>query len=63
MRLTRDLRKIFRKISKFFPSFLFFFMFPVEKDVFLLFLVGEEWFSRFTHIPSAIFGAVKLTKF
>ena len=30
---------------------------------FLLFSVGEEWFSRLTRIPSGIFGAVKLMKF
>ena len=30
---------------------------------FLLFSVGEEWFSRLARIPSGIFGAVKLMKF
>ena len=30
---------------------------------FLLFSVGEEWFSRLTRISSGIFGAVKLMKF
>ena len=41
-------------------------MFPVERDGFLLFPVGEEWFSRFMRfmrIPSSIFDAVKLMKF
>ena len=35
-------------------------MFPVEKDVFLLFPVGEEWFSRFMRIPSGIFSRCKI---
>ena len=39
-------------------------MFSVKKDVFLLFPVGEEWFSRSMRIPSGIFfGAVKMMKF
>ena len=38
-------------------------MFPVERDGFLLFPVGEEWFSRFLRIPSGNFGAVNLMKF
>ena len=54
--------KIFLK--KFFLIFCFFFKrFFVEKDGFLLFSVGEEWFSRLMRIPSGIFGAVKLMKF
>ena len=54
--------KIFLK--KFFLIFLFFFKgFSLRKMVFLLFSVGEEWFSRLMRIPSGIFGAVKLMKF
>ena len=62
----------FKKISKnfdFFPYFpVFSKMFPVERDGFLLFLFGEEWFSRFMRIPSffeggetpSFFGFVRL---
>ena len=43
----------FRKIFSF--NFLFFSGFPLRKIVFLLFSVGEEWFSRLMPIPSGIF--------
>ena len=57
MRLTGDLPQ------KFFSLFVCFFfkLFPVEKDgFFLLFPVGEEWFSRFMRIPSGIFWRCKI---
>ena len=51
-------------IKKFFPSFFCFLKeFPLRNMGFLLFPVGEEWFSRLMRIPSGIFGAVKLIKF
>ena len=46
----------FRKNSSFFCFFL-------KKNCFLLFPVGQEWFSRLMRIPSGILGAVKLMKF
>ena len=58
-----DLPETLKNFETFFLIFLFFKTFPVEKDGFLLFPVGEEWFSRFMRIPSCIFGAVKLMKF
>ena len=51
---------MFREISNFFLVFLFLKMFPVEKDGFLLFPVGVEWFSRFMRIPLGIFWRCKI---
>ena len=48
--------------SKNFEIF-FYFLFKVfgwERMSFLLFLVGEEWFSRLTRIPSGIFWRCKI---
>ena len=63
LRLTGDHQKCFRKILKFFFFYFLFKVFRWERMGFLLFSVGEEWFSRLTRIPSGIFGAVKLMKF
>ena len=52
--------KIFFEI--FIPNFVIFQCFRFRKVGFLLFPVGEEWFSRFMRFPSGIFGAVKLIK-
>ena len=63
MRLTGDLlQKNFRKVSIFFSLFFcFFFNVPsCERWVFLLFPVGEEWFSRFMRIPSGYFWRSKI---
>ena len=62
MQLTGDLHQKFY-FEKSFLYFLFFERFSVENDGFLLFPVGEEWFSRYMRIPSGIFGAVNLMKF
>ena len=52
-------RKIFEK--NFSLNFLFFFQgFPLRKMGFLLFSVGEEWFSRLMLIPSGIFWRCKI---
>ena len=60
LRLTGDHQKCFRKILKFFSS-IFCLRFSVEKEwCFLLFSVGEEWFSRLTRIPSGIFWRCKI---
>ena len=54
----------YRRPSKNFDFFFLIFlekkMFPVDKDVFLLLPVGEEWFSRFMRIPSGIFWCCKI---
>ena len=44
--------------KKFFLNFLFFKGFPLRKMVFLLFSVGEEWFSRLSAYPFGYFGTV-----
>ena len=54
LRLTGDHQKCFRKILKFFSIFCW------ERMGFLLFSVGEEWFSRLTRIPSGIFWRCKI---
>ena len=54
MQLTGDQQKNLRNISIFF-NFRFFLCFPLRKIGFLLFTVGEEWFSRLTRITSGIF--------
>ena len=49
--------------SKNFEIFFFYFLFKVfrwERMGFLLFSVGEEWFSRLTRIPSGIFWRCKI---
>ena len=66
VRFTGDLHwKLFSKNFKniFTLIFCFFFekMFSVEKDGFLLFPVGEEWFSRFMRIPW-VFWRCKIDK-
>ena len=55
-------KNFFRKISNFFPDFCFFLKkcFRLRKMGFLLFPVGEEWFSRFLRIPSGIFWRCKI---
>ena len=59
LRLTGDLRqKNFREISKNLFS-VFMKCFRLRK-IFLLFPVGEEWFSRFMRIPSGIFWRCKI---
>ena len=66
VRFTGDLQKFFfRKMTKYFFQFSCFFKksFRLRKMGFLLFPVGEEWFSTSMRIPSGIFGAVKLMKF
>ena len=61
LRLTGDLRKIFERFRIFFSSILCFFKgFPLRTVVFLLFPVGEEWFSRLMRIPSGIFWGCKI---
>ena len=63
MRLTGNLQKKFRKISSFFPYFFVFFKkkrFRLKKIGFLLFPVGEEWFSRFMRNPSGTFWRCKI---
>ena len=66
MRITGDLhQKVFEKFRIFLsPVFCFFLKksFPLRKMGFLLFPVGEGWFSRPLRVPSDIFGAVKLMK-
>ena len=58
--LPETIKNIFRKISIFSLSFLFFFKgFPLRKVSFLLFSVGEEWVSRLMRIPSGIFWRCK----
>ena len=60
LRLTGDHQKCFRKL---FEIFFFYFLFKVfrwERMGFLLFSVGEEWFSRLTRIPSGIFWRCKI---
>ena len=57
--LPETIKSIFEKFRKKFLNFLFFF----KKKCFLLFPVGQEWFSRLMRIPSGILGAVKLMKF
>ena len=54
--------KIFLKnFEKFFSSiFCFFKGLRLRKMGFLLFSVGEEWFSRLTRIPSGIFWRCKI---
>ena len=63
MWLTRDLhQKFFRTFSrKLFSSTLFHFWKVVGWEYgFLLFSVGEEWFSRLMRIPSGIFWGCKI---
>ena len=56
MRLTGDLHQ-----KNFFPQFSVFYKgFPLRKMGFLLFPVGEEWFSRLTRILSGIFWRCKI---
>ena len=62
MRLTGDLHKKIPKNRIFPPQFSVFLKVFSWKMGFLLFPVGEEWFSRLMRIPSGIFGAVKLMK-
>ena len=56
----------YRRPSKMFSKnfeFFFYFLFKVfrwERMGFLLFSVGEEWFSRLTRIPSGIFWRCKI---
>ena len=57
--ILEKFRKIFEKNFSF--NFLFFFKgFPLRKMVFLLFSVGEEWFSRLMPIPLGIFWRCKI---
>ena len=56
--ILEKFRKIFEK--KFSFNFLFFKGFPLRKMGFLLFSVGEEWFSRLMPIPSGIFWRCKI---
>ena len=57
--ILEKFRKIFEKKISF--NFLFFFKgFPLRKMGFLLFSVGEEWFSRLMPIPSGIFWRCKI---
>ena len=58
--LTGDHQKCFRKILKFFFFYFLFKVFRWERMGFLLFSVGEEWFSRLTRIPSGIFWRCKI---
>ena len=73
MRLQKNCRcpskKFFESIWKDFGKFLkkkillqfsVFLRFSVEEDGFLLFSVGEEWFSRLMPIPSGIFWRCKI---
>ena len=63
MRLTGVLhQKIFGKFRKILFLNSFFKGFSVEKDVFLRFPVGEEWFSRLRRIPSGIFWGCKIAE-
>ena len=56
-----DLPESSKKISNFFPQFsVFLKSFPSRKMEFLLFPVGEEWFSRPMSIPSGIFWRCKI---
>ena len=65
-KIAGDLQKKFsknfwKKFEKFFPSIFWFFKgFPLRKMGFLLFSIGEEWFSRLMTIPSGIFWRCKI---
>ena len=59
MRLTGELQKKIR----IFHTFLGFFKgFPLRKMFFLLFPVGEEWFSRLMRILSGLFWRCKINE-
>ena len=49
--LPETIRNIFEKFRIFFLNFLFFKGFSLRKMGFLLFSVGEEWFSRMSFYP------------
>ena len=59
--LPETFKKFFEKFRIFFLIFLFFFKcFRLREMGFLLFPVGEQWFSRFMRIPSGIFWRCKI---
>ena len=58
--LPETIKNIFEKFRIFFLNFLFFKGFSLRKMGFLLFSVGEEWFSRYMRIPSGNFRRCKI---